>query len=156
MPTSLVMMHRVMNSIRDLRRILMGLLLSVRILSLSEFLVSLSDNYQHFLFGTRTNNTESFHFVCNQYYTKGLTVSFDTYKKRKYFAGLHWNEKKSGVIVEKGPQQWQKALMNRYVDTVKVKTVAVPTPEKRKTKRGASTSLLNSTKKKKKCSNTNS
>jgi len=57
--------------------------------ALSEFLVSLSDNYQHFLFGTRTNNTESFHSVCNQYYTKGLTVSFDTYKKRKYFAGLH-------------------------------------------------------------------
>lgn len=102
--------------------------------ALSELLLSLSDCYEHFLFGTRTNNTESFHFLCNLYYTKGQTVSFDSYQKRKYFAGLDWNETKQGLS-EKVPQLWQLDLMKRLLEAIKRKrTAAIPVKGKKSAK----------------------
>ena len=62
-----------------------------------EFLESQLENHEYFVHGTRTNNTESFHNVCNKYYHKGSTLSFAQYIMRKTFAAMDWNENKLGM-----------------------------------------------------------
>jgi len=62
--------------------------------ALTEFLMNEMTDYEFFLYGKRTNYTESFHNKCNKFYSKGTTISFEQYKMKKTFAALDWNEKK--------------------------------------------------------------
>lgn len=60
--------------------------------ALTLFLMQESKHYEYFLNGTTTSYGESFHSICNLYYPKGSTVAFKTYKMKKTFAALHWQE----------------------------------------------------------------
>lgn len=80
-----------------------------------EFLESQMENHEYFVHGTRTNNTESFHNVCNKYYHKGLTMSFEQYIMRKTFAALDWNENKLGLRTESPVSPWQVRLLEEFV-----------------------------------------
>lgn len=86
--------------------------------ALDEFLISQLGNYEYFLNGTWTSFTESFHGLCNFYYTKGLTLSFPQYIMRKEFAALHWNE-----LRDKGDDnssgEWKFRLMDLFISHLK-------------------------------------
>lgn len=59
---------------------------------LTKFLMQESKHYEYFLNGTTTSYGESFHSICNLYYAKGSTVSFESYVMKKCFAAFHWQE----------------------------------------------------------------
>lgn len=80
-----------------------------------EFLVSQLENHEYFVHGTRTNNTESFHNVCNKYYQKGLTLSFPQYIMRKTFAALDWNENKLGMRTDSPIADWKEVLLLEFL-----------------------------------------
>lgn len=80
-----------------------------------EFLESQLDNHEYFVHGTRTNNTESFHNVCNKYYQKGLPLSFPQYIMRKTFAALDWNENKKGLRTDSTVSPWKARLLREFV-----------------------------------------
>ena len=81
--------------------------------SLREFLKSQMKDYEYFLHGTRTNLTESFHNLCNKYYQKGSTITYSHYIMKKEFAGMDWNEQRSGNIPA---IPWQQRVINSYLE----------------------------------------
>jgi hypothetical protein len=84
--------------------------------ALLKFLKSLLKNHEGFLHGKMTSNTESFHNVCNKYYHKGQTMSFEQYVMRKQFAGFDWvemREKKLDFI-----QDWQELIMDLLIKRI--------------------------------------
>lgn len=80
-----------------------------------EFLTSQLDNHEYFVHGTRTNNTESFHNVCNKYYHKGSTLSFAQYIMRKTFAAMDWNENKLEIRTDAPVSPWQATLLSEFL-----------------------------------------
>ena len=90
--------------------------------ALKEFLVSLMKNYEYFINGKTTSDTESFHNVCNQYYPKSLSISFPQYVMRKTFAAFDWMEmrstrklRKSSEKSPKKPRQaWQLRILEKF------------------------------------------
>lgn len=91
--------------------------------ALTEFLISQMAHYEHFLNGTWTSHTESFHGLCNFYYTKGLTLSFPQYVMRKEFAALHWNELRDKKKTDEVSNEWKFKLMDRFISHLRAISV---------------------------------
>jgi hypothetical protein len=85
------------------------------VFALRSFLKSQMEHHEHFVHGTRTNNTESFHSVCNKYYHKGSTVTFRQYVMRKTFAAMDWNENKLGMRTDAAVPPWKAALLAEFL-----------------------------------------
>lgn len=86
--------------------------------ALTEFLTAEMKDYEYFLYGTRTNSTESFHNLCNKYYSKGSTLSYPLYKMKKQFAALDWNEQKDRQFCVFDPTVtlvWYTAIINAFI-----------------------------------------
>lgn len=86
--------------------------------ALTEFLTAEMKDYEYFLYGTRTNSTESFHNLCNKYYSKGSTLSYPLYKMKKQFAALDWNEQKDRQFCVFNPTltlNWETAIINAFM-----------------------------------------
>lgn len=106
-----------------------------------EFLEKQSKNYEYFLHGKVTSETESFHNLVGKYYRKGASVEFKQYAlmlfiliycrisllisvlisvlnfryiMKKTFAGEDWNEQKL-YEEKKCPQRWQLAYLDEFI-----------------------------------------
>jgi hypothetical protein len=83
--------------------------------ALKDFLESQLDNHEYFVHATRTNNTESFHNVCNKYYHKGLSCSFAQYKMKKTFAAMDWNEPKLDMRTDAPVASWKQNVLKEFL-----------------------------------------
>lgn len=68
---------------------------------------------EFYLYGFRTNYTEGYHGLCNFFYRKGITLSYEHYVMRKQFALLQWNYSK--LDNEKKSSKWKFELSNLFL-----------------------------------------